>query len=127
MGPFEVGDKIVCKDARDSKRLREDVVYVVRAPESYGYVSVEGVNGGWFYDRFTLVDRKSAETKYGVKEVEVSKSDSERMNKLELQMDKVIRDFYAGHIALEEVLSLGDKPPRPKPKRRIELDKENGM
>jgi hypothetical protein len=116
--PFEVGDKIVCKDDRDSKRLSEGVIYIVRAPETYGFVSVEDVNGGWFYDRFSLVEKA---VKEGVWE---EKSDSERINKLELQMDRVIRDTYGASKVVMEVLSLGDKPLRLKPKRRIELAKE---
>jgi hypothetical protein len=115
--PYKIGDKIICKDSTNTKALSEGMIYTVKAPETYGFVSVEGIGGGWFYDRFNLVT-SFQEGK------ELSRSDTERLDKLEAQMDRVIRNIWAGKAHLNDVLALGDKPPRQKPKRRIEIAKD---
>jgi hypothetical protein len=126
--PFEEGDKIKCIDGRSSCSLRHDTIYVVDSPRDPGYVSVVGIEGGWFYDRFILIEKRSES--YKTTEL----SDLGRLEKLEKQMERIIRDFYgglrfhvgAGEKTMEEVLKLGDKPgvSDAKPKRRIEINGE---
>ena len=126
---FKVGDHVQCVNPAPL-HLIEGRIYVCRAPENFGYVSVEGVFGAWYDDRFTNVEPVVSN---------VIKDESlplcTRLEKLEKQMEKVIEcikkwdsmgfndraDFIEG-LNWEALQVEEPEKTRPKSKRKIIID-----
>lgn len=57
--PFKVGDRVKCiNDDEGDISVKLDYIYTVESVCDEGFISLEGVYGGWYPNRFELISQE---------------------------------------------------------------------